>query len=107
MLGSLVEEMVVDPPDATKMLGKQDLLVAVRIEPKFVGILPNHYYTVPFYGIIIHKDGMLLAGSMDDDIKQVLFDISKESDFSIEMMETDKATFTCFWTILQTCPCPA
>jgi putative transposase len=40
--------------------------------------------------LVIKYRKKLLTGSMDDDIKQVLFDISKESDFSIEMMETDK-----------------
>lgn len=32
----------------------------------------------------------LLEGNMGDDIKQVLFDIRKESNFNIEMMETNK-----------------
>jgi hypothetical protein len=41
------------------VLGEQDLLVAVRIESEFVGILSNHY-TVPFYGIIIQVQDVFL-----------------------------------------------
>lgn len=32
----------------------------------------------------------LLVGEMDDEMKQVLFEVGQESDFSIEVMETDK-----------------
>lgn len=32
----------------------------------------------------------IIANAFEDEIKQIMFDISKESDFAIEIMETDK-----------------
>ena len=53
----------------------------------------NHSKFLLKYHIIFvckYRKNVLAYSRIDDDMKQILFDISRESDFDIEVMESDK-----------------